>query len=206
MRAPILALIGLLCLGPARAADDPTATAPSKDPTQVRPGAYVLDPDHGKVTWSVSHLGFSTYYGQFTGLTGTLTLDPKAPDKSRLEVSAPLSGVSTGSSRLNEHLAAPDFFDTTKFPSATFTATAVEPTSPTTARITGDLTLRGVTRPLAIDATFNQAGIHPVDKRYTVGFDGRAMVKRSDYGLNAYLPALGDEVSLRIEGEFKAAP
>lgn len=206
MRAPILALIGLLCLGPARAADDPTATAPSKDPTQVRPGAYVLDPDHGKVTWSVSHLGYSTYYGQFTGLTGTLTLDPKAPDKSRLEVSVPLSGVSTGSSRLNEHLAAPDFFDTTKFPSATFTATAVEPTSPTTARITGDLTLRGVTRPLAIDATFNQAGIHPVDKRYTVGFDGRAMVKRSDYGVNAYLPALGDEVSLRIEGEFKAAP
>ncbi len=64
MRAPILALIGLLCLGPARAADDPTATAPSKDPTQVRPGAYVLDPDHGKVTWSVSHLGYSTYYGQ----------------------------------------------------------------------------------------------------------------------------------------------
>ena len=205
MRAPILALIGLLCLGPARAADDPAATTPSKDPTQVRPGAYVLDPDHGKVTWSVSHLGYSTYYGQFTGLTGTLTLDPKAPDKIPLEVSVPLSGVSTGSTRLNENLAAADFFDTTRFPSATFTATTVEPTSPTTARITGDLTLRGVTRPLAIDATFNQAGIHPVDKRYTVGFDGRAMVKRSDFGVNAYLPALGEEVSLRIEGEFKAA-
>ena len=111
----------------------------------------------------------------------------------------------TGSARLNEHLAAPDFFDTAKFPDATFTSTAVEATSPTTARITGDLTLRGIVRPLAIDVTFNQAGIHPVDQRYTVGFDGRALVKRSDFGITAFLPQLGDEVSLRIEGEFKAA-
>jgi len=209
MRAPLLALLGLLALAPARAADDPASSVPvaaSADPTQVRPGAYVLDPDHGKITWSVSHLGYSTYYGQFAGLTGNLTLDPKSPEKSQLSVSVPLGGVITGSTRLNEHLAAPDFFDTTKFPTASFTATKVEPTSPTTARITGDLTLRGAVRPLAIDATFNQAGIHPVDQRYTVGFDGRAVIKRSEFGINAYLPQLGDEVTLRIEGEFKAAP
>jgi polyisoprenoid-binding protein YceI len=207
MRAPLLALMGLLCLAPAWAADDPAPpVAPSTDPTQVRPGAYVLDSDHGKVTWSISHLGYSTYYGQFTGLTGTLELDPKAPEKSRLAVSVPLAGVITGSTRLNEHLAAPDFFDTAKFPTAGFTATKVEQTSPTTARITGDLNLRGAVRPLAIDATFNQAGIHPADQRYTVGFDGRAVIKRSDFGINAFLPQLGDEVSLRIEGEFKAAP
>jgi polyisoprenoid-binding protein YceI len=210
MRAPWIALLGLLTLGPARAADTPSApappVAPSADPTQVRPGAYVLDTDHGKVTWSVAHLGYSTYYGQFTGLTGTLELDPKAPERSRLAVSVPLGGVLTGSARLDQHLAAPDFFDTSKFPTATFTATKVESTSPTTARITGDLNLRGTVRPLAIDATFNQAGIHPADQRYTVGFDGRAVIKRSDFGINAYLPQLGDEVSLRIEGEFKAAP
>lgn len=209
MRAPLLALLGLLALAPARAANDPAApvpVAPSADPTQVRPGAYVLDPDHGKITWSVSHLGYSTYYGQFAGLTGNLTLDPKSPEKSQLSVSVPLGGVITGSTRLNEHLAAPDFFDTTKFPTANFTATKVEPTSPTTARISGNLNLRGTVRPLAIDATFNQAGIHPVDQRYTVGFDGRAVIKRSEFGINAYLPQLGDEVTLRIEGEFKAAP
>ncbi|MCJ2064001.1 YceI family protein [Methylobacterium sp. J-088] len=209
MRAPLLALLGLLALAPARAADDPAAPVPivpSADPTQVRPGAYVLDPDHGKITWSVSHLGYSTYYGQFAGLTGNLTLDPKSPETSQLSVSVPLGGVITGSTRLNEHLAAPDFFDTTKFPTASFTATKVEPTSPTTARISGNLTLRGTVRPLAIDATFNQAGIHPVDQRYTVGFDGRAVIKRSEFGINAYLPQLGDEVTLRIEGEFKAAP
>jgi polyisoprenoid-binding protein YceI len=207
MRVPFLALLGLLCLVPAQAADNPAPpVGPSADPTQVRPGAYVLDPEHGKITWSVSHLGYSTYYGQFTGLTGTLQLDPKAPEKSGLDVTVPLGGVITGSARLNEHLAAPDFFDALKFPNATFTATKIEPTSPTTARITGDLNLRGTVRPLAIDATFNQAGIHPVDQRYTVGFDGRAVIKRSDFGINAYLPQLGDEVTLRIEGEFKAAP
>jgi len=209
MRAPLLALLGLLSLAPAWAADDPASAspvAPNTDPTQVRPGAYVLDPDHGKITWSVSHLGYSTYYGQLAGLTGTLTLDPKAPEKSQLSVSVPLGGVITGSAHLNERLATPDFFDTAKFPAASFTATRVEPTSPTTARITGDLNLRGTVRPFAIDATFNQAGIHPVDQRYTVGFDGRAVIKRSEFGINAYLPQLGDEVTLRIEGEFKAAP
>ncbi|MDP4023080.1 YceI family protein [Methylobacterium sp. NEAU 140] len=223
MRATALALAGLFALASALASpaaaeeapagtkpaattpDAPAPAAPSKDPTQVRPGAYVLDPDHGKITWSVSHLGYSTYYGQFTGLSGTLDLDPKAPEKSRLAVTVPLSGVLTGSARLERHLATPDFFDTQKFPTATFTATGVEPTSPTTARITGDLTLRGTTRPVAIDATFNQAGLSPVDKRYTVGFDGRAVVKRSEFGVNAFLPALGDEVTLRIEGEFKKA-
>ena len=203
MRATILALTGLLGLAGLAVAQD--AAAPTKDPTQVRPGAYVLDPNHGKITWSVSHLGYSTYYGQFTGVTGKLDLDPKAPEKSRLSVAVPLGGVITGAPRLEQHLATPDFFDTQKFPGATFTATGVEPTSPTTARITGDLTLRGVTKPVAIDATFNQAGVSPVDKRYTVGFDGRAVVKRSEFGVSAFLPALGDDVTLRIEGEFKAA-
>lgn len=203
MRATALALLGLLWLNPAGAADDPTV--PSPDPTQVRPGAYVLDPDHGKITWSVSHLGYSTYYGQFTGVTAKLDLDPKAPERSGLSVSVPMGGVVTGNPRLEQHLASADFFDTQRFPAATFTATRVEPTSPTTARITGDLSLRGTTRPVAIDATFNQAGINPVDRRYSVGFDGRTVVKRSEFGVNAFLPLLGDEVTLRIEGEFKAA-
>lgn len=203
MRATVLCSLVLLCLGPARAADDPAA--PSQDPTQVRPGAYVLDPDHGKITWSVSHLGYSTYYGQFTGLSAKLDLDPRSPAKSSLSVSVPLSGVVTGNARLEQHLATPDFFDTQRFPVATFTANGIEQTSPTTARITGDLSLRGTTRPMAIDATFTQAGINPVDRRYSVGFDGRAVVKRSEFGVNAFLPALGDDVTLRIEGEFKAA-
>jgi polyisoprenoid-binding protein YceI len=203
-RATALALAAFLLNAAAGHAQDAPG-APTQDPNQVRAGAYTLDPDHGKITWSVTHLGYSTYYGQFTGVSATLDLDPKAPAKSRLSVGVPLSGVLTGSAALEKHLAGADFFDSAKFPTATFTATGIETTSPTTARITGDLTLRGVTKPVIVDATFNQAGINPIDKRYTVGFDGRAVIKRSDFGITTFLPLVGDEVTLRIEGEFKAA-
>ncbi|MEE7476933.1 YceI family protein [Methylobacterium hispanicum] len=204
-RTPILTST-LLALGllatPARAQ---TAEGPTTDPNQVRPGAYQLDPAHGKITWSLSHLGYSTYFGQITDVSGEATLDPKEPAKSRLSVMIRTDSVSGLNPKLDQHLKTPDFFDTQKFPTATFRATAVEPTGPTTARVVGDLTLKGVTKSVAFDATFNQAGISPVDKQYTVGFDGRAVIKRSDFGINAFLPILGDEVTLRLEGEFKAA-
>ncbi len=206
MRGPLLflalALAQTLVSAPARAADP--STGPSADPTQVRAGAYRLDPDHAKITWSLSHLGFSTYYGQITDVTGDAYLDPKDSAKIRLKVVIGTDSITGVNPKLDAHLKAPDFFDTAKFPSATFAATSVEATSPTTARVTGDLTLRGITKSIAFDATFNQAGIHPVDKTYTVGFDGRAVLKRSDFGIDAYLPMLGDEVVLRLEGEFKA--
>lgn len=187
---------------PAQAADP--APALTTDPTQVRAGAYVLDAAHGKITWSVSHLGFSTYYGQITDVAAEATLDPWEPARSRLSVTIGVASINGLNERLNAHLQTPDFLDTAKFPTATFTSTSVEPTGPTTARVSGELTLRGVTRPVAFDATFNQAGVNPVDKKYSVGFDGRTVLKRSDFGVNAFLPALGDEVTLRLEGEFKA--
>ncbi|WP_409565271.1 YceI family protein [Methylobacterium sp. J-078] len=200
-----LCLALMLITGPLAAQESaPAPAGPSSDPTQVRPGAYVLDSAHGKITWSVSHLGFSTYYGQITDVNAEAVLDPKEPAKSRLTVTIGTDSVNGLNDRLNQHLKTPDFFDTARFPKATFTATSIEPTSPTTARVNGDLTLKGVTKPVGFDATFNQAGINPVNKAYTVGFDGRAVIKRSDFGINAFLPVLGDEVSLRLEGEFKA--
>ena len=205
MRATALAFAALLLHTQAGLAQDLSAD-PTQDPNQVRAGAYVLDPEHGKITWSVNHLGYSTYYGQFTGVSARLDLDPKAPAKSRLTATVPLGGVLTGSQRLDQHLAGPDFFDVQKFPEATFAGTGVEPTSPTTARITGTLTLHGVTKPVSFDATFTQAGTSPVDRRYTVGFEGRTIIKRSEFGVSAFLPMVGDEVTLRLAGEFKAAP
>lgn len=205
LRTTLPALLAALALGAAGAGAQDQAAGPSSDPTQVRPGAYVLDPAHGKITWSLSHLGYSTYYGQITDVAAQASLDPKEPAKSTLTVTVGTDSVNGLNDKLNHHLKSPDFFDTAKFPQATFKATSVEPTSPTTARIHGELTLRGVTKPLAIDATFNQAGLSPVDKKYTVGFDGRATLKRSDFGMTTFLPILGDEVSLRLEGEFKKA-
>jgi polyisoprenoid-binding protein YceI len=195
------ALAGLLLAVPAAA----QAPAPlTDDPGQVRPGAYRLDPAHGKITWSVNHLGFSTYYGQIPEVAATLELDTREPTRSRLSATIGTGSIDALHARLNEHLRGADFLDAARFPAATFASTGIERTGPTTARVTGDLTLRGVTRPVAFDATFNQAGTHPVDKTYTIGFDGRTVVRRSEFGITAFLPALGDEVTLRLEGEFKA--
>ncbi|RVU20151.1 YceI family protein [Methylobacterium oryzihabitans] len=200
-----LCLAGLWAAAPAPAQTAPPA-GPSADPTQVRPGRYVLDPAHGTITWSLSHFGFSVFYGQFTAVAATLTLDPKAPAASRLAAEVAVSEIGGVGEALSQRLREPDFFDSTRFPKASFSSTQVEPTGPTTARVTGDLTLKGVTKPVVLDVTFTLAGPHPLDHRYTVGFEGRTVLKRSEFGVSAYAPQLGDEVTLRLAGEFKAEP
>lgn len=176
-----------------------------KNPAEVRAGTYTLDPEHSKITWFVNHLGFSTYAGQFAGATGTLTLDPKAPTAARLDVTVKTDDVGTLNAALDKHLKTPDFLDTAKFPTATFNSTRVVVTGDGEADIHGDLTLRGVTKPIVIEAEFNQAGPNPMSKVYTVGFDGEAKIRRSDFGIAYALPAVGDEVTLKIEAEFTAA-
>ncbi|TAL33817.1 MAG: polyisoprenoid-binding protein [Phenylobacterium sp.] len=185
----------------------PVALAQSTQvPAEVKAGAYVLDPSHSKITWSVSHLGFSTYVGQFTGVAGTLKLDPKAVQAADLQVTVDTASVGTLNTALDNHLKSPDFLDVAKFPTATFKATSVKTTGERTADISGDLTLHGVTKPVVIEATFNRAGIAPTDGKYTVGFSGKAVLKRSDFGIKTYLPVLGDEVTLQLAAEFKPAP
>ncbi len=184
----------------------PVALAQSTQvPAEVKAGAYVLDPSHSKITWSVSHLGFSTYVGQFTGVAGTLKLDPKAVQAADLQVTVDTASVGTLNTALDNHLKSPDFLDVAKFPTATFKATSVKTTGERTADISGDLTLHGVTKPVVIEATFNRAGIAPTDGKYTVGFSGKAVLKRSDFGIKTYLPVLGDEVTLQLAAEFKPA-
>lgn len=196
------ALAGALALALAAAGGVVAQDAFNRDPAQVPAGAYALDPEHGKITWSVSHMGFSTYYGQFVNVQADLTLDPANPEASRLEVTAPLTDVASNSEGLDRHLQTADFFDTANHPTARFVATRiqVDPNDPRRAEITGDLTLRGVTRPVTIAARFNQSG--EMFGRQVVGFDGEAVIRRSEFGIDYALPLLGDEVTLHIEAEF----
>ena len=175
-------------------------------PSEVRAGTYTLDSEHGKITWSVDHLGLSTYYGQFVNVAAELTLDPANPSNSRLTATIPLTDVDSNSDGLDRHLQTADFFDTANHPTATFTATSirVDDEDPTEAEITGDLTLRGVTRPVTFEAEFNGAG--EMRGQYKVGFDGEATIRRSEFGIDYALPAIGDEVELHIEGEFVLQP
>ncbi len=182
-------------------------TAATRVPAEVQAGTYKLDPAHGKITWSVNHLGFSTYTGQFINVAADLTLDPANPSASTLTASVPLTEVAPNNDALKAHLQTPDFFDAAQFPTATFVATSivVDADDATEAEVRGDLTLRGVTRPVTLDVEFNQAG-PSMGGAYKVGFDGETTIKRSEFGINYALPAVSDEVELHIEGEFVKQP
>lgn len=174
----------------------------TKDPAEVQAGTYTLDASHGRITWSIDHMGFSTYIGQFINVSADLTLDPANPSASTLTASVPMADVAPNDDALKAHLQTPDFFNTAAFPTATFTATSivVDQGDKSRADVTGNLTLHGVTRPVTLDVKFNQAGVFMGP--YRVGFDGKTTIKRSDFGIDKYLPLLGDEVELHIEGEF----
>ena len=196
----IIAALGVAVLSGGAIAQSDALT---QNPVEVRSGSYVLDPAHGKITWSVDHMGFSTYVGQFTDVAATLDLDVRNPSASTLSATIDTDSVGTLNDQLDSHLRTADFLDTANFPQAQFAATSIQLIDRDSAAITGNLTLRGVTRPVTIEADFNQAGINPVDQKYTLGFDGEATIKRSDFGIIYGLPMLGDEVTLTLEAEFK---
>lgn len=175
----------------------------SPDPAKLESGSFTLDKGHARIIASYSHFGLSTSTILFTDFDGALTLDAKSPTKSALKVDLRLDGIDATVPAFVAHLKSPDFFDAAAHPTAVFKSTKVDVTGAQTGRITGDLTLHGVTRPVVLDATFNAGGLHPMTKKYVVGFDAKGTIKRSDFGLGRYAPYVGDEVTLAISAEFE---
>ena len=169
---------------------------------KVEGGRYKLDKSHARIVFSTSHLGFSTYYGFFGDLDARLDYDPKAPNKSALEVTINLNGLVTNDPKLDENLKSADYFDVAKFPVATFKSNKAEATSATKGTITGDLTLHGVTKPVTLDVTLHGAGTNPVTQDHVVGFDATGSLSRSEFGIKTLVPFVGDEVKLTISCEF----
>lgn len=170
----------------------------------VQSGTYGLEPIHAMVQFGVSHFGYSTYWGQFPGATGTLVLDTAHPADSKLDVSVPIDGVITASPKLTDELKSPDWFDAARFPAMTFKSTKVLVTGPTTADVTGDLTIHGVTHPVTLKATFTRAGVFPMNQKYMIGFDAVGHVKRSEFGVSKYVQyGLGDDVDVVISAPFE---
>lgn len=181
------------------------AQEPTRDLTQVPNGKYMLDASHANVVFLVSHAGFSTYVGRFDTVGGSLKFNTKNPDKSSLSVTIDANSVDTTSEALDEHLRTADFFDVEKYPNIKFKSTKVQKIDDQTGKVTGNLTLLGVTKPVTLDVTFNGGGIFGPTQLYRVGFSARTAVKRSDFGMSKFLPFLGDEVNLIIEAEFTEA-
>ncbi len=180
----------------------PALAAPSTDLAQVEGGQFVVDKNHAKIIFSTTHFGFSTYYGLFNDFDAKLAFDPKDPAKSALSVTVNMNGIDTTNPKLDGHLKSPDFFDANKYPQAVFTATEIKVTGPTSGTITGTLNLHGVTKPVTLDATFNGGGQNPMTKAYVLGFNAVGHLKRSEFGISTYVPAVGDDVTLTISAEF----
>lgn len=163
---------------------------------------YEIDASHTHVGFTVSHLGFSETYGVFKNVSGTLTLDEKKPEASRIDVTIDVASLDTASEKRDEHLKAKDFFDVANYPTMTFKSTKVEVTGKDTATVTGNLTLHGVTRPVGLFVKLNKAGPSPMDKsKQVAGFSALGKLKRSDFGITTYVPAIGDEVTIAISTE-----
>lgn len=195
------AVVALLSL--AAAAPHANAQAVAQSPRAVKAGTYKVEPHHTQVIFSLSHFGFSNYSGLFSGASGTLELDPAKPAASKLTVSIPIQSVMTTSSVLDQELKSDQWFDAAKFPTATFTSTTITPTGERTATIAGNLTLHGITKPFTLQAHLGGAGVNPLDKAYTVGFEATGIIHRGDFGVTQYLPVVGNDVHLTIAGAFE---
>jgi len=178
------------------------------DVSRVAAGTYQTDPGHTLIGWRVSHFGFNDYFGIFGDSTGTLTLDPKNPTAASVDITIPVGKVTTASAGLTGHLlragkdgGKADFFGPAPA-DAKFVSTKVE-ASGTKAKITGNLTLNGVTKPVVLDASFTGAGNNPFNKKATVGFHATTTIKRSEFGVSYGIPVVSDEVALDISVAFE---
>jgi polyisoprenoid-binding protein YceI len=181
------------------------AAAPpvTQEPAKVPGGTYTVEPYHTQVLFSVDHMGFSNFSGNFSGVSGTAVLAPKHPATMSVSVTVPVASVSTTVPKLTEELKEADWLDAAKFPTMIFRSTKVTETGPKTADIEGTLTLHGVTKPFTLHATFIGAGVNILDKKETAGFALTGTVKRSAFGVSKYVPLISDEVTLTINAAFE---
>lgn len=162
---------------------------------------YKIDPSHTSVDVQYTHLGFSHPVIRFMSADGTITLDEKDPSKSQVNVSIDVTKVNSGVEVFDGHLKSGNWFNVEKFPKATFVSTKVVVTGENTADVTGDLTIKGVTKSVTLKVKLNKKGLHPMLAKSFVGFTATAQLKRSDFDLGAYAPAVSDEFEMRIEVE-----
>jgi polyisoprenoid-binding protein YceI len=163
---------------------------------------YTLDPNHTQVQFVWNHFGFSNLTGQFGKVEGKLDFDEADPTKSSVTATISMDSVNSNVKKLDGELAGSDYFDAAKYPTATFKSTHVERgATPDKLKVTGDLTMHGVTKPVTLDVDVVKVGEHPMRKAPAAGFTATATIKRSDFGVTKYVPAVGDDVKIHIVTE-----
>jgi polyisoprenoid-binding protein YceI len=173
----------------------------SKDPAQSPSGVYRINVDHTQILFSTVHLGLTDFYGRFDKISGTMKFDNKQPERSSLDATIDMSTIDTPNPRLNDMLKS--LFRPAEYPTAILKSTAITRTGPDTGQIAGMLTIKGVSRPLALSVRFN-GGEHSPMGGYSLGFEATGIIRRSDFDLNKTIWSsfVSDEVHLTIEAMF----
>ena len=168
----------------------------------VSAAEYTIDPTHTFPNFTISHLGFSTMHGTFTGTKGKLMMDQSAGTGS-VDITIDASSVFTGFGKRDDHLRSPDFFNVVEFPNITFKSTSVKFNGMSSAKVMGDLTIMGVSKPVTLDVDKITCGKHPFNPKINevCGFNATTSIKRSEFGVKYGLPAIGDDVMIMLEVE-----
>ncbi|WP_033073557.1 YceI family protein [Sphingopyxis sp. MWB1] len=210
-RLPLAALLLSATLAvPLVIAQAPPQVPGAPDKARVAAGSYAADPGHTMVVWEVDHFGFSKYSGIFGDVTGRLVIDPTNPAASKVDVAIPVAKVTTASSGLTDHLlrpgkdgGKPDFFGAAPADAKFVSTRVLVDKDGDEAKVTGNLTLNGVTKSVTLDVEFHGAGTNPFNKKATVGFDAETTIRRSDFGISYGIPMVSDEVELTIHAAFE---
>ena len=173
------------------------------DSSDIPSGRYVLDHPHAALIFRVDHMGFSDAILRFNQFDAAIEFNNEAPENSKLGVIIMAGSIDANSEELDKILRGREFLKVEDFPEITFTAEGIEIVSETTGVLTGNLTLLNETRPIDLDVVFNGGAHNMLNSRYTLGFSVTGSFKRSDFGMNAYIPLVGDDIRFEIEAEFK---
>jgi polyisoprenoid-binding protein YceI len=198
LRLPMIAAFASLCAGSAMA-------DVSTNPQSAPKGKYTLDPNHTNVTFCIKHMGIANYCGRFNKVAGIMIFNGSQPEKSSAKIAIDVASIDTPSDKLDEELRL-NFFETAKFPGATFDTTAIEVTGRNEGLITGNLTLHGVTKPVTLKTKFNGGQAHFIRGNFTLGFSAQAVFKHAEFAFPAaaWNVFIGDEVTLTVETELGA--
>lgn len=165
-------------------------------------GQYVADQTHRYITFSYSHLGFSNPYVRWRDWDATLDWNAEKPEQSSVSVTIDAASIDTGVDIFDDHMEGERFFDTANHPEITFVSTEIKRTGDFTGTIIGDLTIKGATHSVTLDTVFNKGDFVQRGNLHKLGFSAKTTVKRSDFGVDAFAPAVSDEVDIVIEVEF----
>jgi polyisoprenoid-binding protein YceI len=181
----------------------------SVDPAKMPAGHYVIDKTHAALTAKVKHMGFSNYTLRFTKLDADYHYDPAQPSAAKLNVTVDPASIDTATGadafglKFNKELAGDGWLEAAKYPTITFVSTAVDIGDGEHGKVTGDLTLHGVTKPVTLDVTFYGSGSGMIPLTTRAGFSATTTIKRSEFGVTKYIPLVGDDVTLTVEAEFE---